>query len=254
MPDGSQAPTAVVAGATGALGAAITRRMRERGLRVVAVARSAETLRALAAEDPGVVPVAADLADDASIELIAEALDGPVRAVVQAAGLPGGGDVDSLTGSDVAAGFDAKIGGFLRLIRAAGRRLAPGSRLIVLGGHYGYEPSPAAPMPGMVNAALNNLVRSLADRWGPEGVTVHVVAPGPVESPRMAAIAERTAQRRGDVSVEQVLDTYRDASPLGRLTTVAEVAWAVGMLLDEEAAALHGSVLSLDVGRRRGVG
>ena len=107
----------------------------------------------------------------------------------------------------------------------------------------------------MVNAALNNFVRSLADRWGPEGVTVHVVAPGPVESPRMDAIARRTAERRDDGSTaNDVLDAYRAASPLGRLTTVNEVAWAVERLLDPGAAAMTGSVMSLDGGRRRSVG
>jgi len=32
------------------------------------------------------------------------------------------------------------------------------------------------------------------------------------------------------------------------------VAWAVSLLLSEEASALHGSTLSLDAGRRRGIG
>jgi NAD(P)-dependent dehydrogenase (short-subunit alcohol dehydrogenase family) len=93
----------------------------------------------------------------------------------------------------------------------------------------------------------------LSDHWGPKGVTVHLIAPGPVESPRMHVIAERSAQRRG-VTPEQVLDEYRASSPLGRLTTVDEVAWAVGLLLVPEAASLHGSTLSLDLGRRRGIG
>lgn len=42
-------------------------------------------------------------------------------------------------------------------------------------------------------------------------------------------------------------------SPLGRLVTPDEVAWAVAMLLAPEADALHGSMLSLDVGARRGI-
>lgn len=245
---------AVVGGATGALGAAIVRRLRSEGLTVVAVARSAADLDALAADDPGVVPLPGDLGDDGVVDTIATALDGRVRMVVQAAGLPGAGDVDRLTGEELARGMDIKVGGFLRLIRAVRERLTEGSRIVVLGGHYGYEPSPAAPLTGIVNASLLNLVRSLADRWGPEGVTVHLVAPGPVESPRMRSIAERIAARRGgDVTAEQVLDEYRAGSPLGRLTTIDEVAWAVGLLLAPEAAALHGSTLSLDAGRRRGM-
>ena len=42
-------------------------------------------------------------------------------------------------------------------------------------------------------------------------------------------------------------------SPLGRLVTPAEVAWAVATLLAPEADALHGSTLALDVGARRGI-
>ena len=66
----------------------------------------------------------------------------------------------------------------LRLLRAVEPHLGNGSRIAVLGGHYGYEPSPAAPLAGMVNAALSNLMRALADHWGRRGVTVHLIAPG----------------------------------------------------------------------------
>jgi NAD(P)-dependent dehydrogenase (short-subunit alcohol dehydrogenase family) len=246
---------AVVAGATGALGSAIVGRLRDRGLTVVAVARSSDDLDAMAALDDGVIPLRGDLTDDGLTDAVAAIVDGPVRMLVQAAGLPSSGNVDTITGEEMARGIDTKIGGLVRLIRGVADRLVPGSRLVVLGGHYGFEPSPAAPLAGMANAALGNFVRTLADRWGPEGVTVHLVAPGPVDSPRMSGIAERTAARRNDgTTAEHVLDEYRAGSPLGRLTTIEEVAWAVGILLDPEAEALHGSTLSLDLGRRRGVG
>jgi NAD(P)-dependent dehydrogenase (short-subunit alcohol dehydrogenase family) len=245
---------AIVAGATGALGSAIVVRLRSAGLRVVAIARSQAALDDLAAGDDGIIALAADLADDALGPQVGRVLDGPVRMLVQAAGLPPSGTIETLTGNEIGRGLDAKLGGLLRLIRAAQDHFVPSSRIVVLGGHYGYEPSPAAPLAGIANAGLANLVRSLADRWGPDGVTVHLIAPGPVESPRMHAIAERASQRRGDVTAEQVLDEYRAGSPLGRLTRVAEVAWAVSLLLAEEASSLHGSTLSLDAGRRRGIG
>lgn len=250
---------AVVAGATGALGSAIVGRLRDAGLRVVAIARSADDLDAMAALDDGVIPLRGDLADDrltadlaATIDAI---VDGRIRMVVQAAGLPGSGNVETITAEEIVRGIDTKIGGFIRLLRGVEHRLGDGSRIVILGGHYGFEPSPAAPLAGMANAAVGNLVRSLADHWGPLGVTVHHIAPGPVESPRMHGIAERTAARRADGSTaDVVLDEYRAASPLGRLTRIEEVAWAVGILLEPEAAGLHGSTLSLDLGRRRGIG
>lgn len=245
---------AVVAGATGALGSAVVERFVDRGLTVVAIARRIDDLDRYEGDDH-VIALSGDLADDGLTEALRAKVHGPVRAVVQAAGLPSSGDIDAITGAEIAAGFDTKIGGLLRLVRGVSDHFVEGSRIIVLGGHYGYEPSPAAPLAGMVNAALNNLVRSLSDRWGPQGVTVHVVAPGPVDSPRMTAIAERIAERRGgEVSADEVLEGYRRGSPLGRLTTVAEVAWAVDLLLDPEASALLGSTLSLDAGRRRGAG
>jgi NAD(P)-dependent dehydrogenase (short-subunit alcohol dehydrogenase family) len=246
---------AVVAGATGALGSAIVRRLRGAGLAVVAVARSADDLARLAEGDAAITALAADLTDDAAIGALARTLDGPVRMLVQAAGLPPSGTVETITADEIRLGIDAKLGGLVRLLRGAEDRLGEGARIVVLGGHYGYEPSPAAPLAGIANAALGNFVRSLADHWGPRRVTVHMIAPGPVDSPRMRAIAARSAARRGEgVTAEQVLDEYRAASPLGRLTTIDEVAWAVGVLLTPEAAALHGSTLSLDLGRRRGIG
>jgi NAD(P)-dependent dehydrogenase (short-subunit alcohol dehydrogenase family) len=246
---------AVVTGATGALGSAIVACLRSAGLQVVAVARSRPDLELLASGDDGVVPVAADLADDAATASLTDAFDGRVRIVVHAAGLPPSGTVETLTASEITRGMDVKVGGLLRLLRAVEPHLGDGSRIVVLGGHYGYEPSPAAPLAGMVNAALSNLMRALADHWGPRGVTVHLIAPGPVDSPRMQAIAERTAGRRGGgMTADDVLDEYRAGSPLGRLTTIEEVAWAVGILLAPEASALHGATLSLDLGRRRGIG
>lgn len=246
---------AVVTGATGALGSAIVACLRSTGLRVVAVARSRPDLERLTSGDRGVVPVAADLGDDDAIATIAAAVQGRVRIVVHAAGLPPSGTVETITAAEITHGVDVKIGGLVRLLRAVEPQLGEGSRIVVLGGHYGYEPTATAPLAGMVNAALGNLARALADHWGRRGVTVHVIAPGPVESPRMQALAQRAADRRAEgTTADDVLDEYRAGSPLGRLTTIEEVAWAVGLLLAPEAAALHGATLSLDLGRRRGIG
>lgn len=246
---------AVVTGATGALGSAIVACLRGAGLRVVAVSRSRPDLDRLAGDDSGVVSVAADLGDDAATSAIGAAISGPVRIVVHAAGLPPSGTIETITADEIIRGVDVKVGGLVRLVRAVEPYLTEHSRIVVLGGHYGFEPSPSAPAAGLVNAALGNLTRALADHWGRHGVTVHLIAPGPVESPRMHAIAERTAARRGGgTTAGDVLDEYRAGSPLGRLTTIEEVAWAVGVLLAPEAAALHGATLSLDLGRRRGIG
>lgn len=77
---------AVVTGASSGIGAATVRLLRAHGWDVVAVARRAERLEALAAET-GCEPFAADLTDQASIDALAAHLaDGPVHALVNNAG------------------------------------------------------------------------------------------------------------------------------------------------------------------------
>ncbi len=237
----------VVVGASGALGSAIASRLAGAGLTVVAVSRSG---------GPGPLDCAADIGSDPAVAAIAAAVaaagDGPVRMVVQAAGLPAAGPVETIVPDALGHAVALKAGGLLRLVRAVDGRLERGSRIVALGGHYGTEPAPYACAAGVTNAALANLVRQLAIAYGPRGITTHLVAPGPADTPRLRALSAAAAQQRG-VPVEQVLAERAAESPLGRLVTPAEVAWSVAMLLAPEADALLGSTLALDMGARKGI-
>jgi len=196
---------------------------------------------------------AADIGSDDAVAAVAAAVgDRPVRMVVQAAGLPAAGPLATIEPDALGRAVALKCGGLLRLVRAVDGHLLPGARVVALGGHYGIEPAPYACAAGVTNAALANLVRQLATAYGPRGVTAHLVAPGPADTPRLRALSRQAAETRG-VPVDTVLAERAAESPLGRLVTPAEVAWAVATLLAPEAAALDGSALSLDVGARRGI-
>lgn len=247
---------AVVTGATGTVGSQLCRSLAAEGMTVVAIARNPLQLKALADEVPGLAPCPGDVADASIATALGQALQdggpGPVRMVVHAVGLPATGPTRTVDPDALGQAVSIKAGGLLRVIRAVDDRLAPGSRLVAIGGHFGNEPSPSTCTPGVANAALANLVRQLADLYGPRDVTVHLVAPGPLESPRLERIAAAAAQRRG-VDVQAVLDEYRAKSPLGRLVTIEQVDWMVRMLLSPAADALHGATLALDAGSRRGL-
>lgn len=253
MTDGATGQ-AVVVGASGAVGGAILRRLRSEGLTVVAVARDSDALNKLGAEDPGVLPCPADIGTAASQATLADTVrnGGPVRMVVQATGLPPTGALATVDPDALGTVVALKLGGFLRLVRAVDDQLEPGTRIVAIGGHFGSEPTPQTCGAGVTNAALANLVRQLADVYGARDVTVHMIAPGPLDTERLHRIAASAAKARG-VSVGTVLDEYRAHSPLNRLTTTEEVAWSVAQLLAAEAGALHGSTLALDGGSRRGI-
>jgi NAD(P)-dependent dehydrogenase (short-subunit alcohol dehydrogenase family) len=242
-PMGEPPGIAVVVGASGSLGGAIAERLAATGLTVVGVARSGASCSADIGSDSAVSAIAA---------AVAAAGDGPVRMVVQAAGLPPTGPLAQIEPDALGRAVALKAGGLLRLVRAVEDRMRPGSRIVALGGHFGSEPAPYACAAGVTNAALANLVRQLAIEYGPRGITAHLIAPGPVDTPRLRGLCERAATERG-VPVVQVLAERAAESPLGRLVTPAEVAWAVAVLLAPEADALHGATLALDIGARRGI-
>jgi NAD(P)-dependent dehydrogenase (short-subunit alcohol dehydrogenase family) len=248
----SASAQAVIVGATGEVGAAIVARLRKAAVPVVAVARDRERLEHLRATDDGITACPADIGDDSSGDAIAAAVSGPVRMVVQSAAEPTAGPLATIDPDILGQAVSLKLGGLLRVIRAIEDRFVEGSRIVAIGGRFGAEPTPQTCAAGVTNAALANLIRQLADAYGPRGVTVHMIAPGVLETDRLRRFAGAAAQARG-VHIETVLDEYRSDSPLGRLTTVDQVSWAVALLLAPEADALHGATLTLDGGARRGL-
>lgn len=242
----------VVVGATGAFGSVMVERFLARGLGVLAVARNAATLAELAAKHPGLLPCAADIADDASIERIKAAIPGPVRMVVHGPGVAVGGGVLTIDTKAMIDAVNIKVGGFLRLVRAVDGHLMVNSRLVAIGGHYGFEPTAYAAAAGVGNAALVNVVRQMSLAYGERGITAHLVAPGPSDTERLRRVAADRARLLGS-TVESVLDSMRAESSIGAFTEPGQVAWALEVLLAPEASAMTGSSLMLDSGRRRGL-
>lgn len=243
---------AVVVGATGAMGRVIVQRLAGRGLKVVAVARSAESVASLVAETAGVVACACDIGNDEAIDAIRASVDAPVRAIVHGPGVATAGGVMNAPTAAVVDAVNIKVGGLMRLVRAVDAKLMRGSRLIAIGGHYGFEPTAYAATAGVCNAALANLIRQYSWAYGARGITAHLIAPGPADTDRLRRVAEARALRDG-IDADQVLEEMRRESAIGAFTTVEQIAWGVETLLAPEADALAGGTLFMDAGRRKGI-
>lgn len=248
----SQKEIAVVVGSTGAMGVVITQRLVAAGLKVVAVARTADALSSLVSSTPGVQACVANIGDDSAIDAIRASLDAPVRMVVQGAGVATAGGVLTAPTSAVVDAVNIKVGGMLRLVRAVDGHLVRGSRLVAIGGHYGFEPSAYACTAGVANSALANLVRQLSWAYGPRGITSHLVAPGPADTERLRRVAVARGEQDG-ITADAVLDQMRAESAIGAFTTPEQIAWAISLLVAPEADALAGGTLFMDAGRRKGI-
>jgi NAD(P)-dependent dehydrogenase (short-subunit alcohol dehydrogenase family) len=243
---------AVVVGATGSVGSVLCRRLVERDMDVIAVARSGDALEQLAGISKQITPVVADFADNRSVEVIGSAIDRAVKLGVIAVGLPVRGSLDTIDPDMLAVGANVKLGGTTRFLNAIKSHLEPGSIFASFAGTLGIEPRAHEAGPGAINAGLINLMKQVSMLYGPKGVRVHTIVPGPADTPRLRAIVAAVADEQ-QRPFDDVWSEYEQQNSLRRFPRVEEVAWAVEMLLAPEAAIMHGTVLHLDAGGLRGI-
>jgi NAD(P)-dependent dehydrogenase (short-subunit alcohol dehydrogenase family) len=182
-PDGK---VAVVTGASSGIGEATTRRLARAGLTVVAVARRADRLEALAAElstaRGGAVPHAADVSVTAQVDALAERVReefGACHALINNAGVGGGSFVDRADLDDTLRTLDVNLLGTLRCLAAFADLLeasAP-SRVVnvaSVAGKIGIGPAGyAASKFGVVG-----LSEALSLSWASRGIAVCQLNPG----------------------------------------------------------------------------
>jgi enoyl-[acyl-carrier protein] reductase III len=91
---------------------------------------------------------------------------------------------------------------------------------------------------GASKAALESLVRHLAVELGPRGINVNTISAGAVDTEALKKFPNR----------EQILNTALERTPLGRLTTPADVANVALFLCSDLAAMIQGQTIVVDGG------
>ena len=91
---------------------------------------------------------------------------------------------------------------------------------------------------GVAKAALEASVRYLASDLGPQGIRVNAISAGPI----------RTLAASGISGFSQILQTYRDRSPLRRNVELEEVGETGRFLLGPESSGITGDVIMVDAG------
>ncbi|MBP0614120.1 SDR family oxidoreductase [Jiella mangrovi] len=174
--------TVLVLGGSRGIGAAMVRRFAADGATVAfTYAGSKDAAEALAAQT-GSKAIRTDSADrDAVIATVRDS--GPLDVLIVNSGFAIFGDaleqdpdaIDRLFKVNVHAPYHASV--------EAARRMPEGGRIIVIGSVNGDR----MPVPGMASyalskSALQGLARGLARDFGPRGITINIVQPGPIDT------------------------------------------------------------------------
>jgi NAD(P)-dependent dehydrogenase (short-subunit alcohol dehydrogenase family) len=172
--------TALVTGGSGGIGKGCAAKLCELGYDVVLTARREGPLRA-AAEEIGARYVVADVSDPAGFAAAVSIFE-TVDLVVHAAGVLGGTYVRKQTFEEWRTIMSANLDSCFVVTASVLPRMRPGSRLVFISSSAAHEPMPARTAYSASKAGMNAFARALALEVDRDGISVHIVTPGPVET------------------------------------------------------------------------
>lgn len=238
--------TALITGATSGIGAATAVRLSALGAHVIVSGRDTARGDALVAgirADGGIADfVPAELGDEASVRALAaraaEVGGGHVDILVNNGGVfPFGATADTPT-EQIDEVFAVNVRAPYLLVAALAPAMAErGHGAIVnittMVADFGMN---GMGLYGASKAALVLLTKSWAAEFGPAGVRVNAVSPGPTRT-------------EGTAGMGEALDQLAAGGPAGRPGRPDEIAAAITFLATDQASFIHGAVLPADGGR-----
>jgi len=243
---GLRGRTAIVCGASSGLGLASAEALSEEGANVTMFARRREVLlreadRIGALAVRGDVTTPRDLA--AVVERTVEAFDA-IDILVWNSGGPPPGPAASMTADDVEEAVELLLLPAIRLVELCLPQLvqSAGGRVLIFTSSAVKEPSEHLALSNTVRPGVTGWAKSLARELGPQGVTVNCIAPGRIETARLA-------QLYPDGPSEADLK----AIPLGRWGTPQEFGDVACFLASDRARYVTGTTVVVDGGLTRGL-
>jgi len=238
--------TALITGGTSGIGRAVADQLAQLGIHVIVVGRNAErgakTVEEIRAAGGVADSISSDLHDAASARAVAkratELGNGHVDILINNAGIFPFGPTHETTEDlfDRVYSLNVKVPYFLVAELAplmATRRKGAIVNVSTMVADYGVA---GMSLYASSKAALNLLTKAWAAEYGPSGVRVNAVSPGPTRTEGTEAMGEALAQLAAQ-------------APAGRPAAADEVAEAIVFLATDRASFIHGAKLAVDGGR-----
>ncbi|MCW2494929.1 SDR family oxidoreductase [Jatrophihabitans sp.] len=238
--------TALITGSTSGIGKATAARLAALGAHVIVsgrdVSRGGAVVAGIRAKGGSADFIPADLGDADSVHQLAtratEAGGGHVDILVNNGGIFPFGPTADTPADQIDEVFAVNVKASYLLVAALAPSMAErGHGAIVnittMVAEFGMS---GMGLYGSSKAALVLLTKSWAAEFGPAGVRVNAVSPGPTRT-------------EGTVPMGDALDLLAAGGPAGRPGEADEIAAAIAFLATDEASFVHGAVLPVDGGR-----
>lgn len=234
---------ALVTGAGGGIGLAISAKLHQLGFKVILVDNREEQLQIAKSSIPDSVTFSCDIKTEKSVVELADfvsTLGGNLEVVVNAAGVFFEHDVTSLSEEDYDLVMDVNVKGTFLISKHFIPMLEKNktSHLINISSTAGLRGSTNRAVYSASKAAVIMLTKSIARDHGPLGLRSNVICPGLIDTP-MADWIRLDTER---------LAEWEKTVPSQRIGTPEDIAGAVEFLISESASYIQGHALIIDGG------
>ena len=246
---------AVVTGASLGIGEAVVKMLAEHGADVSFCARNPEAVNTLSLFEPANGSIKGFVADmgnkestDSFIGSVQE--DGPVDILVNNVGASPSRNFLYMTDEDWQELHELNLLSAVRCTRAflPNMREKKWGRVIMVSSSAGKYPNAALIDYGTTKAAMISMSKSLAKKYGSDGVLVNSILPGLIHTAMWERAATEIAEATGG-KMEDVIKNNGHSVPVGRYGTSEEVASLITFLCTNAASYISGTSIEVDGGQ-----
>jgi len=129
--------------------------------------------------------------------------------------------------------FQVNVISAVQIVEAIRSKFVSGGSIVAISSTEAFMGSYGSPAYSSSRAAMHNLVKSWANKYGSEGIRANAIAAGWIG---------------GVMDTDEVFNKSRKITPLGRLGSPKEIATTVRFLCSDESSFINGSVITADGG------
>ena len=237
---------AIVTGATSGMGLDTAKLFLQEGARVVLTGRSQAKLDAIAVELTGeylLVPAeASSIAESKALIEKTVAAFGKIDILFLNAGIFRMEPIDHLTEEIFDEIHKVNVRGPLFTVREASEHLNVGASIIFNTSVVNGKGFPAMTAYASSKAALRSITRTLAAEYGPRGIRVNALSPGPIDTPIYGKHNVPQDQ------VNEMASNFPSMVPLGRFGESREIAPVALFLASADSSFITGAEVPVDGG------